>query len=387
MKRICAADKCTGCSACANRCPQKCIQMQYDDNGFLYPSISEDCIDCHLCEKVCPANHPVSPAAFRHAFLARSNDETILLERSSSGGMFTELALQILCRGGVVFGAEFSADFLSVHHRFVDQAADLLPLRGSKYIQSEIQNTFKEAKDFLKRGVPVLFCGTPCQIAGLKAYLKQDFPLLITADLMCHGVASTKMYRQFLVSRDLQMGIRSVDFRSKENGYGMQCLLQIQTGQTLFAQPWYETTLGFAFANNLISRESCGTCPYASDKRVSDITLADYVSEDLEAYEQKVGASLVLLNTDKGAHIFEAVGERLWKRELNRADVMAQQQHLRHPAVPHQNRKKGFAQIDRLGYDMVAEKYFTPYKPVFSLKRKWHTFIKRIQSDRSGNHV
>ena len=197
MIEIIDKKNCCGCSACAQICPRKCILMQEDDEGFLYPKVDKkSCIDCHLCERVCPVLNQSKPKKPLKVYASINKDENIRL-CSSSGGIFTALAEKVIAEGGVVFGARFD-DKWEVVHDYVETKEDLSKFRGSKYVQSRIENCYKEAEVFLKAGRIVLFSGTPCQIAGLILFLKKSYNNLLTVDFVCHGVPSPGVWRRYL---------------------------------------------------------------------------------------------------------------------------------------------------------------------------------------------
>ena len=205
-------EKCCGCSACMQACPKKCIIMKIDLEGFWYPKIKKSlCIDCHYCEKVCPVLHLLKKTDKTPvAYAAYSNEEYKRLN-SSSGGIFTHLAEYILGEKGVVFGASFNEDYKSVKHILVENENDLGKLRGSKYLQSDINETYKIAKEKLDSGCLVLFTGTPCQIEGLICFLQKDYENLLLVDVVCHGVPSPKIWRDYL--KKFGDSIKKVSFR------------------------------------------------------------------------------------------------------------------------------------------------------------------------------
>lgn len=189
--------KCCGCNSCAQSCPKQCISMSEDNEGFLYPSVDTNlCVECHLCEKVCPVLNISSGQYPISCYAAKSPDEQIRKE-SSSGGIFSLLAQKIIENDGVVFGAAFNKKW-EVVHCYTETLEGLNSLRGSKYVQSKIGNAYEQVKTFLKNGRLVLFSGTPCQIAGLKTFLRKDYENLITLDFVCHGVPSPGVLRWYL---------------------------------------------------------------------------------------------------------------------------------------------------------------------------------------------
>ena len=208
MIQITEKSKCTGCHACVNACPKNCIGMVSDEEGFLYPEIRQtECVNCGKCEKVCPLlnGKTKNPDALQIGYAAYNKDETIRL-KSSSGGIFTLLAEWIIQQGGVVVGAAMTEDCKSVQHTIAETIEDLENLRGSKYLQSTIGTIFKTVKKYLDSGRLVLFTGTPCQIGGLYSYLGKEYDNLYTQDLICHGVPSPLIWKNYVELRE--RGIR-----------------------------------------------------------------------------------------------------------------------------------------------------------------------------------
>lgn len=219
MIKIQRKEECCGCSACMSACPVNCIEMVEDREGFKYPQVdSERCINCHKCEKVCPViNQPVNerkPAAF----LARTKD-TELLRSCTSGGVFTEIARETVKNGGIAYGVVYADDFKVQHERIVElNGIERLP--GSKYVQSDVGTTFSRVKEDVEAGHQVVFCGTPCQVAGLKNYLGKDYQNILLIDLVCHGVPSPKLWRTYVEYLEQKYGkLEHANFRSKRLGY------------------------------------------------------------------------------------------------------------------------------------------------------------------------
>lgn len=214
MIKIQNKQDCCGCMACVQRCPKHCISMKEDKEGFLYPVVDENiCIDCGLCEKVCPwLNHskPISPIEV----LAVKNCNEAERMASSSGGVFIALAKEVLSQGGIVFGAIFDENW-EVKHTYAETLEDVKPMMGSKYLQSRIGNCYQEAEKFLKEGRQVLFTGTPCQITGLHRFLRKTYPNLLSVDILCHGVPSPGVWRKYLNEEFTLSTQRMVD--EKEN--------------------------------------------------------------------------------------------------------------------------------------------------------------------------
>lgn len=315
MKNIHFVEKkyCTGCAACANICPVNAIKMVEDKNGFKFPQINEKlCTGCGLCYKKCPAINfefltPEEPDCY--AVWA----ENELRKKSSSGGMFSVLAIDTLKKGGVVAGAAWNDDF-GVEHVLIDSENDLYRLRSSKYIQSNIsEHFFREIQNNLEKGKNVLFSGCPCQVAGLKNFLGKDYENLLTVDIVCHGVPSPKILKKYINEVSEGREIAKVDFRDKSYfGWSTITLFKFKDGseyiKNYFDSIWYKCFLG-----GLIIRESCGYCKYAKTQRVGDITLGDFwqIHRSAPQYNDWQGTSLVLLNTKKGENIYKAVESSL----------------------------------------------------------------------------
>ena len=218
---------CAGCSACANICPKKCIEMVADDRGFLYPSVNvSECVQCGLCNKICPFLNPKEVREDKNAYAAYYKDESVR-GLSSSGGLFGCLAEDILNQNGVVFGAAFADDFKSIKHIGIERKEDLPKLYGSKYLQSVIGDSYKSAENYLKADRLVLFVGTSCQISGLKAYLRKDYNNLLTIDVICHGAPSPLVWRDYVAEKEQKYGSKIVgaNFRNKRFGWGKSVLL------------------------------------------------------------------------------------------------------------------------------------------------------------------
>lgn len=313
MQEITERTKCTGCHACLSACPSRCITMQPDEAGFLYPSIDAlRCTDCGLCKKACPVEQEYVGEKALAAYACIANDEAVRA-KSSSGGMFTLLASEVLHRGGVVIGAAWD-DEGQLIHMVVQKEADLPKLQGSKYLQSRIGNVLKETKAFLEAGRTVYFSGTPCQIGGLKAYLRKPYPNLICQDIICHGVPSPKTWSKYLAyvcetSGKIPAELCAPEFRDKDHGWlGYRLKIGFSDG-TSVSRAKGEDLYMQAFLNNYGLRPSCYNCHFKSAERESDIMLADFWGVDKilpQMFDDK-GTSLVLVYSEKGKALFDSV--------------------------------------------------------------------------------
>ena len=306
MIQITDKSRCCGCQACVQRCPHSCITMQADKEGFLYPSVDmEACVDCHLCEKVCPEIYPNEPKAPLQVLAAINRKESIR-RQSSSGGIYTLLAERTIKKGGIVFGVRFDSQW-NAKFDWTDSIEGLSVFRGSKYLQSQVGNTFQQVEHFLKDGKPVLFSGTPCQVAGLKHYLLKEYEQLLTVDFLCHGVPSPKVWQIYLAEQCRKLGfsvadIRVINFRNKDIGWKNYALQVEADGGKGFLIPFRENPYMRAFLKDLISRPSCSHCPSKSGRSGSDITIADYWGIDsiLPQMDDDKGTGLVMINSLKG---------------------------------------------------------------------------------------
>ncbi len=306
---LCKTGLCTGCSACANACPEQCIQMAADAEGFLRPKIdSSQCVVCGTCQNVCPVLHPKAHSHETVAYAAVHKDDAIRLE-STSGGVFSLLCQWVLDHGGIVFGAAYADDF-SVAHGCVEKASDLSKLRTAKYAQSAIGDSYRRAKTFLEQGRYVLFSGTPCQIGGLRTFLGKDYGRLLTVDLICHGVPSPAVWEHYIQYRGEQdaQGERptSINLRSKESGWaGYSIRFDYAGGQT-YRMPNSQDPYLRCFVKDLCLRPSCYACSFKGIDRCSDFTLGDYwgVWSQLPELDDNQGTSIVLLHSEKAKRIW-----------------------------------------------------------------------------------
>lgn len=346
-----AHDQCTGCGACYNKCPVDAIVMEYDSEGFISPRVTDACINCGQCVKACPAINPIPTNDTPPSYAVMASDEIRL--KSSSGGMFTLLADYVLENGGAVCGAAYTDDYQYVHHIWAENKEELAPLRGSKYVQSDTEHTYRQAKAYLDQGRMVLYVGCPCQIAGLYRYLEKPYNNLYTADLVCHGANSIKAYQSFIKEFSEGKEIEKVDFRNKEfYEWSTPTVVYLKDGSVRKAS-WDESYWNKGFLSGIFNRLSCHTCVYAKKERVADITMADcwQVWRYNKDYDDRKGTSLVLVNTPHGRKLFDNVQSRMKLCEpvpLN--EMCAYNGQLREPAPIHRSRQFFFSHLDEMGY-------------------------------------
>lgn len=293
---------CCGCSACAQKCPRHCITMKADTEGFYYPYIdTKECIHCGLCEKVCPVIHPSPERAPHFCYAAFHKDENIRMA-SSSGGIFTMIAQQVILLGGIVFGARFDNRW-QVVMGYTEDLQGLALFRGSKYVQCETRDSFRQAEHFLKQDRLVLYTGTPCQIAALKKYLPKSYDNLLTVDFVCHGVPSPKVWEYYLKSFK---NITDISFRSKSEGW-KNFHICIKDKDKILSEPFYDNVYMQAFLGDMILRPSCYSCPTRRGKSGSDITIGDHwaIPTTNPEFDDDKGTSLILINTEKGKSFWD----------------------------------------------------------------------------------
>ncbi|SHF69991.1 Coenzyme F420 hydrogenase/dehydrogenase, beta subunit N-term [Bacteroides faecichinchillae] len=357
--------ECCACTACEHACPVSAITFLPDEEGFLYPSINKDkCINCGLCERVCPVAHPSYSNSEAPAAYAAMVKDVEQRKKSSSGGMFYAIACWILQQGGKVYGASMDENH-QVKHIGVDNVNDLQLLRGSKYVQSDLQCVFADIKNDLKAGRWCYFVGTGCQVAGLKAFLRKDYETLLTSDLVCHGVPS-----QWLFDRHIQYleekhkgKVSGYQFRNNKTWGGSEIFnLRNPKGKVKrYKFPSYNLSpYLYSFMYAMTYRYSCYDCKFARIPRQGDITLADYwgVKEFFPNLDSSKGISLTLVNSPKGAVIFEQIKNmcEVWHSTI--ADGAKHNGNLIHVSEKNGLREISYREVKEKGYAKVAKKTF-----------------------------
>jgi coenzyme F420-reducing hydrogenase beta subunit len=325
---LCEIKKCFGCMACYNICPVNAIKIIEDEEGFLRPKIQEDkCIGCKKCTSVCAAIEDVERdnKTFEQQTYACWNKDKDIRRNSTSGGLFTVIANNILKENGVVFGASFD-NKLNVIHSAIDNKKDIVKFRGSKYVQSNIGSTYKESKEFLDKGKSVLFTGTPCQIAGLYKFLGKEYHNLYTCDLICHGVPSPKVYKSYInyMENKYKSPIKNINFRDKKTGWKVYSVqINFQSGKT-YTKSNLEDPYSRGFLRDYFIRPSCSNCQYTNINRNGDITIADfwgYKSTNEKDFNDDKGISLAIINSKNGERLFQLCKNDLvyFKRDIDEA--------------------------------------------------------------------
>lgn len=374
-------NECFGCGACAQICSLNAIQMLEDTEGFLYPKVdSLKCVDCELCHKVCPYENEFTKLKDKQvAFGGHVCDDQVLAE-STSGGAFSAIVDAWCDKNYAIFGAK--EEGLHVSHAFVVDKHEMGVFRKSKYVQSDMKTAYKDAQQFLREGKKVLFSGTPCQIAGLRAYLKnKEFPNLLTVEVICEGVPSPLFMRKYEEYLWTKYGatIQKIDYRYKDT-----CLMGSNTrgkwdfevmdvllsdGRHVKTDRWFNPFWSI-WLKHLMSRPSCYQCPFATQERTADITLGDLWGVHLycpELYNHNRGASLIVCNTSRGKDVLTKAKRNMSGHELNMEDALKYQSPMRKNIEENVQRKEFMEDLqnERMDYPLICKKWAD--KPTFKL--------------------
>ena len=360
MDVIIDRNRCCGCSACMNICRHNAIEMIENEEGFKYPIINkEKCIGCGICQKVCPVINKKYIENIPKSYACYSKDEDIRM-KSSSGGIFSVVASYILKQNGVIYGASFDENWM-VNHIRVSSNDELDKLRTSKYIQSNINNAYKQAKDDLNNGKIVLFTGTPCQIDGFLNYLGDvKYDNLYTQDIICHGVPSPLVWKKYLSYRkklDKNSPVR-INFRQKDDGWNLYSLL-LQYNNSEYKTNHDDDLFMKAFLLNACLRDSCYNCSSKSRNRRSDITLADFwgIDKVLPELNDDKGTSLVIVNTEKGSRLFEIIKDKVIWKETNFEESIKYNPSMYKSVDLPKYRNDFFSNIDNVEFNELVKKY------------------------------
>ena len=380
MIKIADKKNCCGCSACVQRCPKQCISLIEDDEDFLYPLFDEEkCINCGLCEKICPILNPQEKILPQEVLAVKNPNEEERMA-SSSGGVFLPLAREVIKQGGVVFGAVYDEHW-EVHHVYAENIEDVYPMMGSKYLQSRIENAYRQAEQFLKQGREVLFVGSPCQIAGLRTFLRnKEYPNLLAVDFLCHGVPSPGVWRRYLAetyssdelekqsrrqatagkntvlysSLNEKSPIGDIKFRDK-TGSGWKKFRFVVRGKSaskadknsvLSSDIHYENPFMRGFLSDIYLRPSCYECKCKNGENHSDLTIGDYWAARVtdQDFDDDKGLGLVLVNTNKGKEYFDMLDMIVRESTLEKAHLC--NGGFNEHTTPHPKRDKFFKLID-----------------------------------------
>ena len=364
---LCNSQNCTQCHACESECPRNCISFVEAKDGFLIPIINRDlCIECGRCMSVCHQfNNPKLLRLGKPKSYAAWNKDDKIRAKSSSGGVFSVLSEKIIQGGGVVFGSVMDDKF-QVHHTYATCKEDLVLMRGSKYVQSDLTGVYIKVKDYLKKGRTILFTGTPCQVAGLYCYLKKDYANLYTCDLICHGVPSQKAFDIYCYKIAIKKrNACEIGFRNLK-GWGLQMAYKSQLISSLedCDNKWVDLSplnsyYLRAFSKGLMFNEACYSCKYTQVNRLSDFTLADYWGIGAMTpfnYPKRKGVSLFLVNSDK-ANSFVSGIDDLFLIERTLEEAIKGNRNLTHSSERPIGRDSYYEDSLNMNINCLMEKY------------------------------
>ena len=375
-------ESCCGCYACYNICPKKCISMSADKEGFWYPKIDENkCINCNLCEKVCPIlNKPKANKSKEEAYAVINKDEKIRLE-SSSGGIFTLLAQHVINKNGVVYGAAFDEIF-NVHHIRIDSIDDIKYLRGSKYTQSAIKDSYSYVRNDLINSKLVLFTGTPCQVNGLRSFLQKDYDNLILMDIICHGVPSPLVWSEYVKLRANKADdvIQQIAFRSKDESWKQYAVKFSFANSTAYFQNLNEDIFMRGFLTDLYLRPSCYECHFKDVNRISDITIADFwgIQNELPDMDDDKGTSFVVVHSEKGKELFNSLKGNLKYVQVDINTGIKYNPSMIRSVAYNEKRKLFFNDLSNSNDLLSLIDKYTKLSFTMRIKRKVKSIIKRI---------
>ena len=377
MINIMEKNECTGCYGCATICPQNCIYMLDDNEGFKYPKVDLDkCIKCNLCERVCPLlnikyidNNPIALACYN------INDD--VRKQSSSGGIFSLVAERVINNNGVVFGAKFDKNF-EVKHDYAETIKGIDKFRGAKYVQSRIGDTYRIAKQFLNQGRQVLFSGTPCQIGGLKRYLQKEYSNLICIDLICHGVPSPLAWKTYKERFNNKKEIKNINFRDKTYGWkGYSFRIDyVDKSNELIRR--LENSYMDGFIGDIYLRPSCHECKFKSINRESDLTLADFWGIDniIKDMNDDKGTSLILVNSEIGRIIVNDIYDSIKMVEVDINEAIKYNISAIKSSYCNPKREYFFKRINKVKFDKLVSRSLT--EPInIRIKVKLAKLIKK----------
>lgn len=363
-------EKCTGCGACVQRCPKRCISWTQREFGFRYPQIDKDaCVNCGLCEKVCPTDKALEVPVEQKVYAAVHKD-TEVLAKSTSGGAFTAIADAIFAQGGIVYGAAMLDD-MQVKHIRTTGKDDFEGLRSSKYLQSDTGTTYQMVEQDLKQGKFVLYSGTPCQIDGLKNFLGKDYETLYTVDIVCHGVGSQAYFDKYMdFARERYGKIKALRFRSKEYagwscGGGVVVVVVVDSSDCLKKIPYrdFDNYYYSYFLSGDIYRKSCYSCKYANTNRVGDFTLGDYWG--VEALnlplQTENGCSLLLVNNQHAMQLLDEI------ESLDRVETTVEQaahcnKQLNAPSKLMDSRQNRIGEYESMSGQQIQKEYLKNHR-------------------------
>ena len=374
-----SVQECAICGACINACPVDAISLDKVHLDFRYPQINEDiCIHCNRCEKACPilGNKGKPENGYPVAFAAKSENDPMRM-RSSSGGIFYELADRMLRDGGYVCGAVFDDKF-HVKHILSNAKEDILRMMGSKYAQSDVGRCYREIKDVLEKGCKVLFSGCPCQVAGLRTFLGKEYPNLLLVELICHGIPSDHMLQTYIHMQEKKYGakLKRMEFRNKANGWHNSAVRMEFGNHRIYSIPYTADAYSIGFLRNITLKSSCYDCHFRNFTAGSDIILGDFWGAEVELSEDdNKGISAILVISGKGMDIIDRCNLAL--TPANVETVIKYNKNLLCSAAPSPQRSSFYASADTNGLEKTIRRYLEE-STIQKLKRQGRYVLRCI---------
>lgn len=387
---------CCGCNACGDVCRQEAITFLSDNEGFWYPQVNKDkCTDCHLCEKICPM---LNIGSLKHndwdepKVYGGYNKDIVIRFDSTSGGLYSLLAQAMYKQKGYVSGAVYSENF-QVFNFISNDKKDLKRLRSSKYVQSNAEGIYKTIKQLLVSGEKVLACGSPCQMAALRSYLRKNYDNLLVVDFLCRATNSPKVFEKYKESLEARYGSKIIAIKDKNKDHGWHSLarkITFEDGKVYYGEG-HEDDFRRGYHGNVFERPSCYECKFKGFPRMSDITLGDFwgIGNVDPSLEQNLGTSLIMINSQKGLDYFEKVKEKLVVKEFTLRDIIPGNPTAilggKLPYPTHINRDEFFEALDKMPFDECANHFF-PYvnNQNVSFKRKIKNVLRVIYHNKKN---
>lgn len=352
---------CCGCMACAQVCPQKCIEMKKDKEGFWYPHVEkEKCIECKGCDRVCPMDKKKKGNSDKLVYACWNKDEKVRIY-STSGGVFQVLAQEILQRNGYVAGAVYRENF-SVGHIVIHNIKELPRILQSKYLQSDIGDTFLQIKKLAMQGDHVLFCGTPCQNEALKLFLGKEYENVYQCDFICRGVISPLVFQEYLkwLEDEFDSKVKKVHFKNKDYGWNQfSTKIEFQNGEIYQKDRFNDPYMVSFLEHNIDMRHSCHDCRFKGTDRVSDITLGDFwgIGNKKVELDDNKGTSVLMINTEKGKQLFESVKDAIECFQCEVDDIRKGNACLEVCPPVNTKREEFFELLNQKGFETAYKRY------------------------------
>ena len=369
-------EDCVGCGACVDCCPKDAIYWETDIEGFDYARVDPDkCIDCSLCLKTCPLLNVDKLNAVNSDYgtpdvLAAYNTDSDVRMASTSGGIFSALAEKVLDEGGFIGGAVWTDDF-GACHILSDRREDLDRIRGSKYFQSDATGIYRAVRKALATGRKVLICGTPCQMAGLRSYLRRDYENLIIVDFVCGNINSPKLFKKYVESLEQRYGARMLSYhpKNKEHGgwHNFAFKATFDNGAVYVRNRTADAFTRCFIGTHVGSRPCCFECKFKQLPRVADLTIADFWGiENIDpAWDSPMGTSLVLVNNERGCTFFDSLGDSVRSHPMPLEGAIKGNAHLLHNSAPSPvDRDEFYRLLDTEGFDAAMRKVGSPRRPL-----------------------